>query len=122
MILLSLFNRWVFILWRWYYNKTQHTRIRISQKITHHAQTEHSTQSYTYNKEHITHDHYNTQKSKAIPVTGRGGLWGYQVLKISHCQDTRLKMAARLSDVHNDRALLTRNIIFMLLVLISVRG
>jgi hypothetical protein len=34
-----------------YYNNTQHTKIHISHKITHHPQTKHRTQSYT-NKGH----------------------------------------------------------------------
>jgi hypothetical protein len=29
-------------------------------------------------------------KSKAIPVTGRGGLWGCKTLRIPHCIDNRL--------------------------------
>jgi hypothetical protein len=29
-------------------------------------------------------------KSKAIPVAGRGGLWGPEVLRIPHCLDNRL--------------------------------
>jgi hypothetical protein len=42
-------------------------------KITHQAQTKHSTQSYTNNKGHIyTQRIQHTKKSKAIPVTGRG--------------------------------------------------
>jgi hypothetical protein len=45
-----------------YYNKTQHTKIHISHKITYHAETKHSTQSYTNNKGHITHNEYNTKK------------------------------------------------------------
>jgi hypothetical protein len=50
-------------------------QLHISHEITHHAQTKHSTQSYTNNEGHITHNEYNThKKSKAIPVTGRGGL------------------------------------------------
>jgi hypothetical protein len=38
------------------------TKIHISHKITHHAQSEHSTQSYTNNKRHITHNEYNKNK------------------------------------------------------------
>jgi hypothetical protein len=64
-----------FTQWQWYYNKTQHnTQIHIPHKITHHAQTQHSTQSYTNNKGHITHNEYKAKESKAIPVIGRGGL------------------------------------------------
>jgi hypothetical protein len=40
------------------------TQIHISHKITHHAQTKHSTQKYTNNKGHITHNAYNTTKVK----------------------------------------------------------
>jgi hypothetical protein len=29
-------------------------------------------------------------KSKAIPVTDRGGLWGCETLRIPHCLDNRL--------------------------------
>jgi hypothetical protein len=29
-------------------------------------------------------------KSKAIPVTGRGGVWGCDTLRIPHCLDNRL--------------------------------
>jgi hypothetical protein len=57
------FNRW-----QWYYNKIQHTKIHISHKITHHAQTRHSTQSYTNNKGHITHNEYNAKKVKATSI------------------------------------------------------
>jgi hypothetical protein len=30
------------------------------------------------------------QKGKAIPVTGRGGLYGSEMLRIPHCLDHRL--------------------------------
>jgi hypothetical protein len=30
-------------------------------------------------------------KSKAIPVTGRGGLYGCEMLRILHCLDNRLR-------------------------------
>jgi hypothetical protein len=62
-----------FIQWQWYYNKTEHKNKHISHKIAHHAQTKRSTQSYTNNKGHITHNEHK-QKSKAIPAAGRGGL------------------------------------------------
>jgi hypothetical protein len=66
------------------------TKLHISHKITHHAQTKHSTQSYTNNKGHITHDEYNAIESKTILVTGRGGLQGCVMLRIAHCLDSRL--------------------------------
>jgi hypothetical protein len=47
--------------------------MHISHKITHHAQTKHSTQSYANNKGHITHNEYNAKekerKSKAVLVS-----------------------------------------------------
>jgi ABC-type nickel/cobalt efflux system permease component RcnA len=49
--------KWVFTRWQWYYNKTQHT----SHKITHQAQTKHSTQNYTHNKGHTTHNECNAK-------------------------------------------------------------
>jgi hypothetical protein len=43
-------------------HNTQHT----SHKITHHAQTKHSTQNYTNSKGHTTHIEYN---ANTIPTT-----------------------------------------------------
>jgi hypothetical protein len=40
------------------------TQIRISHKITHHSQTNHSSQSYTNNKGHSTHNEYCAKKKK----------------------------------------------------------
>jgi hypothetical protein len=37
----------------------QDTKMHISHKITHHAETKHKTQSYTNNKWHIAHKEYN---------------------------------------------------------------
>jgi hypothetical protein len=34
-------------------------------------------------------DFYETIKKKAIPVTGRGGLKGFEKLSIPHCLDNR---------------------------------
>jgi hypothetical protein len=51
-----------FTRWQWYYNNTQHT----THKITHHGQTKHSTQNYTNNKGHTTHNEYN---ANAITTT-----------------------------------------------------
>jgi hypothetical protein len=52
----------------------------------------------------------------AISVTGRGGLQACEMLRISHCLDSRL------TDSGIGCAQLPRGIIFLLLVLISVRG
>jgi hypothetical protein len=48
-----------FARWQWHYNKTQHTN-NTSHKITQHAQSKHSTQNYTDNKGHTTHNDYNS--------------------------------------------------------------
>jgi hypothetical protein len=60
------------------------------------------------------------KKRKVIPVTGRWSPYGWEILRIPLCLDSRLiddGYALRI-----DRALLRRNIIFLLLVLNSVRG
>jgi hypothetical protein len=49
--------------WQWYYNKTQHTN------NTHHIQTKHSTQNYTYNKGHTTHNEYNANTTATNTIT-----------------------------------------------------
>jgi hypothetical protein len=91
--------------WQWYCNETQHTKIYVSQNIAHHAQTKHSTRSYTNNKGHITHNKYNT-KNKTIPVTGHGVLWGCEMLRIPHCLNSLLTVGAvRLTAIHAGRAL-----------------
>jgi hypothetical protein len=60
---MSLNFKWLFTLWKLYYNKTQHIKIHISHKITHLSQTKDSTRrSYTNKKGHITHNDYNTKK------------------------------------------------------------
>jgi hypothetical protein len=46
---------------QWYYNKTQHTKMYMSQNNTP-LSNKHSTQSYTNNKGHITHNKYDTDK------------------------------------------------------------
>jgi hypothetical protein len=33
---------------------------------------------------------YISVKSKVIPVTGRGGVHGYEMLRLPHCLDNRL--------------------------------
>jgi hypothetical protein len=59
---------------------------------------------------------------RSIPVTSRGGLYGCDVLTIPHCPDTWLTDGSKLSALHTGHALLPRNIIFLLLVLISIRS
>jgi hypothetical protein len=50
--------KWVSTRWQWYYSKTQHTNYTLH-KITHHAETKHSTQNYTNNKGDTTHNEHN---------------------------------------------------------------
>jgi hypothetical protein len=62
-------------------------------------------------------------KSKAIPVTGLGGLLSSEMLRITHCLDNRLTDVGKVASPTLRPTLIPRNIItFMLLVLISVRG
>jgi hypothetical protein len=42
-------------------------KIHISHKITHHAQTKHSTQSHANNKGHITHNEYSKKEVRLSP-------------------------------------------------------
>jgi hypothetical protein len=59
------------------------------------------------------------KKSKAILVIGRGGLQGCEILRLPHYIDNRITDAVRLSALRTGQALLPRNIISLLLVLIS---
>jgi hypothetical protein len=73
-------------------NTTQ--QIHISHKVTHHAQTKHSTQSYTNNKGHITHNEYNT-KVKLSPYQA-GKPYGAVRRRGSHIvQTVRPQMAVK---------------------------
>jgi hypothetical protein len=104
-------------LWQWHYNETQHTKIHVSHKEIDHVQTKHSTQSYTNNNGHIAH-----KESKAILATDRGGLYGSEMSKISHCLDIRFIDGGKVvSPTHRPR-FTHRNIIFLLLVHVYVRG
>jgi hypothetical protein len=51
LFIIIYFNcKWIFIWWQWYYNKTQHTNNT--------PRSKHSTQNYTNNKGHTTHNAY----------------------------------------------------------------
>jgi hypothetical protein len=63
-----------------------------------------------------------TSSCKALPVTDRGGLEGCEMLSISHRSDNRLTDGGKVATRHIGRALLPRNIICLILVLVSVRG
>jgi hypothetical protein len=54
---------------------------------------------------------------KAIPVTGREGLWGCEKLRISRRLDNRLTVDGSLSALRTGRSVFPRNIISLLLVL-----
>jgi hypothetical protein len=62
-----------------------------------------------------------TRGVKLSPLTGHESLYGCEMLRIPHCLDSRLIDGVRLSALSTGRALLPKNI-FLLLVLISVRG
>jgi hypothetical protein len=48
----------------------------------------------------------SVSKSKAIPVTGRGGLWGCEMLMIPHYLDNRLADGSKVVDLtHRPRSI-----------------
>jgi hypothetical protein len=59
-------------------------------------------------------------KCKASHATGSGGLYGCEMSRIPHCLDSRLKDGGKV--VSPTHPALPGTIIFLLLVLISVRG
>jgi hypothetical protein len=63
----------------------------------------------------VKYDHLLHIKSKAILVTSRGGLQDCEMLRIPHCLENRLTDGDKLT------LLFPRNVIFLLLELISVR-
>jgi hypothetical protein len=61
-------------------------------------------------------------ESKAIPVTDHRGPYGWEMLRIPHCRDSRPTHGSNVvSPTHRPR-FTPRNIIFLLPVLISVRS
>jgi hypothetical protein len=62
------------------------------------------------------------KKFKVILVTGRGILYDCGVLSIPHCLYNRLTDGDKFVSPTHLRALLSRNIIILLVVLISFRG
>jgi hypothetical protein len=64
----------------------------------------------------------NNKKSKAIPVTVRGGLKGCGTLTIPHCLDNRLTYGGKVVSLKRRQHITPQNIIFLFPVLISVRG
>jgi hypothetical protein len=60
---------------------------------------------------------------KAIPVTGCGGLYGCEMLRIPHCVDNRLTDGGKVvSPTHRPHFTPQKHIFLMFPVLISVRG
>jgi hypothetical protein len=54
-----------FTRWQWYYNKHNTGITHVTQNNTPHA-NKHSTQNYTNNKEHTTHNEYNANTTTTI--------------------------------------------------------
>jgi hypothetical protein len=62
-----------FTRWQWYYKKTEHTKIHISYKITHHAKKNAADKAAQRIKDTL-HTMNITQQNKATRLTGRGDL------------------------------------------------
>jgi hypothetical protein len=62
------------------------------------------------------------KKSKGILVTGREDLWGCMMLRIPHCLDNQWTDGGKVVNPAHRPRFTPQNIIFLLLVLISVRG
>jgi hypothetical protein len=56
------------------------------------ADTTHKISAYkaTQTIRDTLHTMNTTKKSKAIPVAGRGGLWGCEMSRTPHCPDSQL--------------------------------
>jgi hypothetical protein len=61
------------------------------------------------------------KKNKAIPVTGRGGLLGCEMLRIAHCLDNRLVDGGEVVSL-TQRPCFTHKHFVLFLILISVSG
>jgi hypothetical protein len=106
-VIIKLNCKWIFFLWQWYYSKTQHTKIHISHKITHRAETKHSTQTikdtlHTMNKtklnsvalvrERTMPTHKNVKPTLLQAVEAYRGC---MILRIPYCLDTRFRLTLR---------------------------
>jgi hypothetical protein len=60
------------------------------------------------------------KEDKAIPVTGRGGLYGCEMLRIPHCIDSRLRDGVEIVSLTFQPLYSLQT--FLSLVLIPVRG
>jgi hypothetical protein len=70
----------------------------------------------------IARTYHRLLKSKDIPVTGHGGLYGCEMLKIPPCLGDQLTDGSKVVDLIHWPLIAPRATIFLLLVLISVRG
>jgi hypothetical protein len=61
-------------------------------------------------------------KSKAIPVTYRGGLYGCEILRIPLCLDNRLTDGGEVVSLTRGQLSTPHKFLFLYLVLVSVRG
>jgi hypothetical protein len=64
----------------------------------------------------------NKRKVKISPVTARGGLYGCEMLRIAHCLDKQLTDGGEVVAIMCRQLSTPQKHIFLLLVLISVRG
>jgi hypothetical protein len=70
----------------------------------------------------VRYEHNLHIKSNAISVTGRGGLWCFEMM-IPHCLDNQLTDGAEVISVRSGRTVLPRNMFsFVSLVFSFVRG
>jgi hypothetical protein len=70
----------------------------------------------------VRYEHHLHIKSKAIPVTGPGGLYGRDMLIIPHYLDNRSSDGGEVSSLKRRPHSTTPKLFSLLLVLISVRG
>jgi hypothetical protein len=71
----------------------------------------------------VRYEYYLHIKSKAVSVTGRGGLYGCEMLRTLHCLDNRLTDGGEVvSLMHRPRSAPQKKFCILSLVLISVRG
>jgi hypothetical protein len=83
-------------------------------------------QVHFYNAESYFADlrgqHCFTKVSKVIHVTGSGGLYGFEMLRILHCLDSRLKDDSEVVSITRRLRFTPRNIIFLCMIFIYVRS
>jgi hypothetical protein len=94
--------------------KLEETPLNVSESL------EGNPQLYTHTHTHI---YINVKvKSKGIPASGHGGLWASEMLRIPHCPENWLTDGGKVVNPNHQQRSTPRNIIFLVLVHISVRG